>query len=84
MSSEDSNFLDNINTKSTSDNPVLAARDAREDGADKSFHGDGLDYNNSDDSARENSESSGNNSDSNSSNSESSANESSSSGSEDK
>lgn len=41
MSSENSNYLDNINTKSTSDNPVLAARDAREAGADKSFHGDG-------------------------------------------
>ncbi|NJN09620.1 MAG: hypothetical protein HC815_17185 [Richelia sp. RM1_1_1] len=80
MSSE-SNFLDNINTKSTSDNPVLAARDAKEDGADKSFHSDGLDYNNSDDSARENSEGSGNNNDSNSSNSESNTNESSSSGS---
>lgn len=81
MSSE-SNFLDNINTKSTSDNPVLAARDAREAGADKSFQGDGLDHNNSDDSARENSENSGN---SNSSEgSSSNANESGSSGSENK
>jgi hypothetical protein len=82
MSSENSNYLDNISTKSTSDNPVLAAKDAREAGADKSFQGDGLDHNNSDDSARENSENSGN---SNSyEGSSSNANESGSSGSENK
>lgn len=79
MSSENSNYLDNISTKSTSDNSVLAAKDARESGADKSFQGDGLDYNNSDDSARENSENSGNSS--NSGGSGGNANESSSSGS---
>lgn len=79
MSSENSNYLDSINTKSTSDNPVLAARDARADGADKSFQGDGLDHNNSDDSARESSENSGNSS--NSGGSGGNANESSSSGS---
>lgn len=81
MSSENSNYLDSINTKSTSDNPVLAARDAKEAGADKSFHGDGLDKNNSDDSARENSE---NSSSSNSGGSGGNANESSSSGSSSK
>ena len=77
--SSDSNYLDNISTKSTSDNPVLAARDAREDGADKSFHNDGLDHNNSDDSARESSENSGNSNSSGGSGSN--ANESGSSGS---
>lgn len=79
MSSENSNYLDNISTKSTSDNPVLAAKDAKEAGADKSFHGDGLDHNNSDDSARASSENSGNSS--NSGGSSGNANESSSSGS---
>lgn len=82
MSSENSNYLDNISTKSTSDNPVLAAKDAKEAGADKSFQGDGLDHNNSDDSARANSENSSNSN--NSSNSGSNANESSSSGSSSK
>lgn len=78
MSSE-SNYLDKISTKSTSDNSVLAARDAKKDGADKSFHGDGLDKNNSDDSARENSENSENSNSSGGSGS--SSNESGSSGS---